>query len=37
MSDDVFGVSRHGSSYWAQILMTCQDYEGMDRGVGFRF
>jgi hypothetical protein len=37
MSDDVSGVSRHGQRCWAQILMTCQDEEGMDRGVGLRF
>jgi len=36
-SDDVSELWRHGSRCWAQILMTCQDYEGMDRGVGFRF
>jgi hypothetical protein len=36
-SDDVSGLWRHGSRCWAQILMTCQDYEGMDRGVGLRF
>jgi hypothetical protein len=37
MSDDVSGVSRLGLSCWTQSLMTCQDYEGMDRGVGLRF
>jgi hypothetical protein len=35
-SDDVSGLWRHGSRCWAQILMTCQDYEGMDRGVDLR-
>jgi hypothetical protein len=35
-SDDVSGLWRHGSRCWIQILMTCQDYEGIDRGVDLR-
>jgi hypothetical protein len=35
-SDDVPGLWRHGQRCWTQILMTCQDYEGIDRGVDLR-